>query len=166
MEEKMLSAVGKDRLTRLVKLLRANADNTDGVKFDLTKWGYSPEGYQTGIAPLNCGTKACAFALAAISGEFCADGLEYKMRGSYIEVTYSPFGEQLEDDKAAAEFFNISPDAAWYLFIPSNYPDRDWQGATAERKVADRIEQFVQADGVIPEGALLEYPVLDDEDED
>ena len=146
----MISDVGKDRLTRLVKLLRANADNPKGVKFDMSSWTWgSTQLDQDRNIPLDCRTSACAFGLAALSGEFRADGLEATvyLSGS-VEVTFSPNGEPLEGFGAAAAFFEINNGMAQYLFDPEAYAeDVPIVGAQGERYVAARIEQFVNSDG-------------------
>lgn len=136
--------MNKDRLLRLVALLRQNAANPKGVKFDMGTWGKTNAwGHER--APASCGTAACAFGLAAISGEFKADGLSYQKHGFWggrIAVVY----DWAEGFEAAAKFFDISCDDAHYLFDARTYVNTT--GADAEIEVANKIERYVNNGGL------------------
>src|SRR6266403_4799676 len=85
-----------DLLRRGAELLEADANNPEGIKFDLGTWaadarinlatGYrDPRDKQlykykdNEVVPVNCGTQACAFGLFALSGAFKEEGLGYKI---------------------------------------------------------------------------------------
>lgn len=144
-----------DRLVRLAALLERDADNETGVKFDLSTWGApSDDGqqlYRDGKpkeVKVDCGTTACAFGLAAISGEFKAEGLTYEFVpvtsvGGYALVpTIMDGGRPRSGFSAAQALFGIEYAAAEYLFDTVAY-DEVPQGAEGERLVASRIRDFV-----------------------
>lgn len=145
--------MNKDRLTRMVDLLKRDAANPKGVKFDLgiwaaparhgvTRWGGIPDGEPLVVAT-SCGTKACAFGLAAISGEFAEDGLNYKF-GPEVNGTRMlvPTFEGEECFGAAATFFDIKYNDASYLFDPESYEETPRE-AEGELFVAQRISDFI-----------------------
>lgn len=153
----------KARLMRLVKLLRKDASNKKGVKFDLETWGWCSDRQQplwdsttANLLPVSCGTTACAMGLAALSGEFEKEGLF----ATYIEewngvslvpelVSKDPGLDNSQGFSAAARLFGIRYDVADWLFSPSYYQSRQRKGAKGERAVADRIAKFVR-DGGLP----------------
>lgn len=143
----------EDRLERLAKLLEVNAGNQKGVRFDMGFWA-SPistslfDGNwadKVEVVPMNCNTIACAMGLAAISGEFKAEGLTYEFveslfGGGFILV---PKFENKGGFKAAEMLFDINPEDADYLFDPSSYDDYPSKGAEGELFVAKRIREFI-----------------------
>lgn len=181
------------RLERMRDLLRHDAANPTGVKFDLGGWagpadgnaGSSsywdlPEGvtmvdrYYSDLAPIkvdvSCGTAACAFGLAAISGEFAAEGLTYSFmmrsdgsgQGILMPTLPSKWGNA-HGLMAAANLFNISPEDTSYFFDPEHY-DGTPKGAEGELMVAQRIDDFIN--GIIDEQYHPGFDSGDDEDED
>lgn len=149
-----------DRLRRMVALLERDAANPEGVMFDLSTWA-SPSDANTenphGVwekpvetIPVSCGTSACAMGLAAISGEFQAEGLGFEYMGGTRNYTIIPTLTENGVARgsgflAAAHLFGITLGAAEYLFDPENY-DECPVGAEGEKEVADRITAFL-ADG-------------------
>lgn len=152
-----------ERLRRLEALLRADAVNATGAKFDLGTW-VAPatsvdrvfEGESTPEAvPVNCNTSACAMGLAVLSGAFEADGL-----CAYYQPVYGQAGKtrgfqlipamkvaDVDDYQergfgAAEQLFDISENDAVYLFDPGRYIVT--KGAEAEIDVADRIRDFCE----------------------
>jgi len=175
----------EERLRRMSKLLRDDAANPTGVKFDLGTWS-EPDaqdpapGFEQLIAgcgnwalpegvfgndtarddrysdpevikvPVSCGTKACAFGLAAISGVFKDDGLTYRFlrngahaySGMLLPAIKDDSGRWVEGFNAAAVLFDITDDDAQYFFDPSSYPNTPRE-AEGEIEVADRIDAFL-----------------------
>lgn len=157
------STLAKERLPRMSALLRRDAENPTGVKFDLGTWAEPADNSvcvvkawstEAGFkVPLDCGTKACAFGLAAISGEFAAEGLTYNIgNGSTMPTgTLTPFLDRTGDGdlqrnpthfRAAEELFGISHDDARYFFDPDCYSGVPRE-AEGEIMVADRIDAFL-----------------------
>lgn len=137
--------MNKRRLLKLADLLEADAKNKKGMKFDLHVVGYANDAEAGGTAELNCGTKACAMGLAAMSGAFKRQGLSYKITNGWlnnIETTVD--GRRRDYDRAAMQIFDIDYVTANFLFTPSFYPsEMDKSGGKAERFVAKRIRDFV-----------------------
>lgn len=142
--------MNKDRLTRLANLLRADAANPTGVKFDLGAWGSSQDGNYS----LNCETTACAAGLAVLSGIFKDEGLGYTSRLSPFDrvnlLTPTFEGEKAVD--AIVKFFDLSGAETFSIFMPEYYPVNKRQGAEGELAVAERIEHFVR-NSVMPDNA-------------
>lgn len=161
-----LTARHADRFFRLEHLLRNNAANETGMKFDLNAWGHLPDDFGEKVVRrfgdprmitekpnLDCGTVGCAIGLAVLSGEFDKDGLSYRaernkwyQEGQYIPV---PRFEGWNGWSAVELFFGISHDEAFELFQPTNYACTT--GAKAELAVAERIREFVERRGVLSE---------------
>ena len=96
------------------------------------------------LPEVDCGTKACAFGLMALSKEFAADGL----KAEYIPSSWNaqlvmlvPKFGNVTGFTAAEDFFGITDSDAAYLFDPSNYRNTPTE-AEGELEVAERIEQF------------------------
>lgn len=144
----------KARLMRLVKLLRKDAANKNGVRFNLAIWARPSEPrcrwHKTPAdIPVNCGTSACAMGLAVISGEFEKEGLRARFDyRSYDIVMHPALGTFVGLDAAAALFGIDYVEASW-LFSPAYYQSTLRKGAKGERAVADRIAKFVR-DGGLP----------------
>jgi len=139
------------RLLKLADLLEADADNPEGIKFNMGTWGQAEEG--TKLA-LSCGTEACAMGVAALSKAFHKQGLRYKTtkiieydrRGKVhhiVELEIYHVDALHDDDPilAAAHLFGISQNEANKLFMPSG--DSPNKGKRAEKKVASKIRAFV-----------------------
>lgn len=152
----------KARLMRLVKLLRKDASNKDGIRFNLTTWARPSARSRrwhkapADPIPVNCGTTACAMGLAALSGEFKKEGLfaAYIKEGNEVSLvpelgSKDPGIDNSHGFSAAARLFGIRYDVADWLFSPSYYQSRQRKGAKGERAVADRIAKFVR-DGGLP----------------
>lgn len=174
-----------ERLTRMRDLLRADAANPTGVKFDLGtwaepatwgdsrgNWSMPPDTYpvngdhysepETVKVKVDCGTKACAFGLAAISGEFAKEGLTYRflksgvfpLSGSMIPSIKGAFGHWQSGMSAAAVLFDVTVEDACYFFDPQCYDDTP-QEAEGELQVAQRIDDFLN--GIIDEDQHLSF---------
>lgn len=170
-----------ERLERLASLLERDAANETGVKFDLGTWaspGDSSKAWHDNseLPRVDCGTSACALGLAAISGEFEADGLTAiyepfasasvdpvtgKPRAYHLYPAYKthPEGYQYLGFDAGEHFFDITDDDAKYLFDPDCYANTIL-GADGEREVALRIREF--AKGNID---TTQHPSYKDEDD-
>jgi hypothetical protein len=169
-----------ERLERMRDLLRRDAANPHGVKFDLGTWA-SPAyddnevdgpstfdlpadvehneynaGYSTAEpikVEVSCGTTACAFGLAAISGEFAKEGLTYEfMLSAYRPRNSGPVRGHLmpayggcHGMHAAQGLFDISLEDASYFFDPECY-DGTPKEAEGELLVAQRIDDFIKGD--------------------
>ncbi len=143
--------MNKRRLLKLADLLEADAKNKKGVSFDLAAWAkkkvdrdhpyFSVYGFvPREVVEVSCNTAACAWGLAAISGEFKRQGVGYRITH---EGNLIPTFERKTEIRAATAFFGISEDEAWFLFDPHKYPDSKRRGAVGERYVAKRIRDFV-----------------------
>ncbi len=143
-----------DLLERFIALLERDMNNPKGVKFDMSYWAkvadsYSRYSFVDGKQPtVDCGTNACALGLAAISGEFAAEGLKYDISS---EGDLLPTFNDKQDFEAGAELFGISKHDAQVLFDPWYYPRTQRQGAAAEQEVIDRIKNL------IAKGNLYDY---------
>lgn len=175
-----------ERLGRMRDLLRRDAANPTGVKFDLGTWaepaerqghGHNfplPEGvkssdshrYYTELEPIkvpvSCDTMACAFGLAAISGEFKDEGLSYSfcIGADKTNGTLLPAYQGEHGFEAAAALFRITTGDAQYFFDPDHY-DTTPKEAEGELIVAQRIDDFIN--GLIDTD---HHPDYRDSDED
>lgn len=141
--------INKERLLKLAALLRKNAANPKGVKFDLDAWAmYDDRKSQVlskGPIPLNCNTTACAVGLAAISGLFKEEGLGYVAGAGTIIPTYGRESAW----EAVNSFFGLTENQAGYLFADVYYPHDHRRSARGEIAVANRIATFVASDGSV-----------------
>ena len=127
-----------DRLLRLARLLREDAANPKGVKFDMGTWGKAGVLRTPGVS---CGTAACAMGLAALSGEFAAEGLKAKIEGFWRPHVFPTMpGFARSGYWAAMDLFDIGYNDAAFLFSPDGWNDRR---AVAEVAVSERIEKYV-----------------------
>lgn len=130
-----------DRLLKLAGALEADAKNPVGIKFDLGTWADFK-----GKAPkLDCGTTACAFGFAAISGIFKKEGLDYKAEiyGSSGEGDITVTFEGEEGMAAAAKFFDIGSIEAHKLFTSGYYSGKETTGTEGEMEVVKRLRAVV-----------------------
>lgn len=135
--------MNRRRLLKMVGLLRADAKNKGGIRFDFGTWGDIGDEKK----PMSCGTRACALGLAAISGAFKRAGLGFKASCRTIDFTLH--GKQVYALTAAAKVFDISESDADYLFASGS--DLNYiVGAKSEREVAKRIRKFVTSGGKTP----------------
>ena len=150
------SEKARNRLLRLSRLLRADAKRKTGVMFDMTTFCSTGEDDEPGV---NCGTRACALGLAALSGEFKAEGLRYKVAPNdwgfarkTIEFTYR--GDNMFDDEMAiaAKVFDIPETVAVWLF--GGDASKHEEGAKAELEMAEIIEKAAKGD--IPQDIVAE----------
>jgi hypothetical protein len=132
-------------LLKLATLLREDARNKKGVRFDYGDWGTVRDVDN----PMSCGTEACAFGLAALSGAFKRNGLSWDAdRNGTLAFRWK--GRRMDPVDAAVKLFGLNYKQACYLFMPENMlldmngPNPN-QGAEAERGVAKKIEKFVKA---------------------
>jgi len=158
------TVVGRKRLLKLADLLEKNAANKKGAKFAMEIWGRTDQEYATveempKRIEINCHTTACAMGLAALSGVFKKQGLDYKLKAepySYWNedaADYATYykhdfeftlgGKPMDGHKAAVRFFQITHDEAHELFVPFHSAYAHASGASGERKVAKRIRDFV-----------------------
>jgi hypothetical protein len=140
-----------DRLLKLADLLMADAKRKNGIKFDLGNWGdvSDPENI------LSCGTTACAFGLAALSGAFKRVGLGYELdypkrdytnSRDFQEIAFRWKGRPRTTTSIAMELFGLTESESDALFGGSPGPDCSVsRGAEAERAVAKRIRKLVKA---------------------
>lgn len=144
--------MNKERLLKLADLLEADADNTKGVSFDLCAWAQKKNekgmfvtyGFQPGeIVAVNCDTAACAWGLAAISGAFKDEGVDYKIGCETGFNRLIPTFEGQIEFRAAESFFDIGMTEVSFLFDPDYYPSSKLRGAKGERFVAQRIRDLV-----------------------
>ena len=157
--ETEMNATGKKRLLRLAAKLREDAENPEGMKFDINHWG-STRDKEHGLA-LSCGTTGCAMGLAAISGIFKRaglgiDGLTAPGEPLTFIWRFTMNGEPREGWEAAAQLFGIELKQAQYLFYAGHYPSAKRKGRAGELAVAERIE-VVLAGGFPPEEKMKRY---------
>lgn len=154
------------RMEHLRDLLRADAANPTGVRFDLGGWlaqadpdypresrvNYElVEGSLTKLkdpAPsMSCSTFACALGLACLDPEFQAQGLHYMVRAKLggVHAWMIPAFEDHAEFNAGAAFFGISYEDAQYLFDPDCYDGTPVE-AEGELFVAKRIDDFINGD--------------------
>jgi hypothetical protein len=147
-----------ERMRRMSALLRKDAANPKGVKFDLGSWA-EPADFDVGAAwrwqnagnapvaftpAVSCNTQACAFGLAAISGEFAVEGLGYEVKGmAGGPMRLLPTYQGETDFNAAEAFFGITHDEALYFFDPECYETVPRE-AEGELLVAQRIDDFLE----------------------
>lgn len=141
--------MNKDRLLKLADLLDADAENAKGVSFNLSSWAqkknergrFDSYTFQPGeVVSVNCDTAACAWGLAAISGSFKDDGVDYKIDSINRLI---PTFEGHTEFEAAEAFFDVGRLEASFLFDPDYYPPAKLRGAVGERFVAERIRSLV-----------------------
>lgn len=133
------ASIFKKRLIRLADGLEADAAKEDGIKFDFNNWG----AIDNPMNPLSCGTVACAFGYAAISGLFKDEGLDYRTSGRG-EVVFTYQGTQWAGAiETAMKLFGLTEQEASHLFTDDRGLD-ETTGADAERKVAQRIRDFAE----------------------
>ena len=136
--------MNKKRLLKLADLLEADANNPNGLKFDMGTWGES----SGETAEISCGTRACAMGLAALSGAFKRQGLHYEITGDpYSTATFIDinFKDEVYSDgmESAEKLFGITDQESEFLFDDNSYPQRYKTGKRAELYVAKRIRDFV-----------------------
>jgi hypothetical protein len=152
-----------DRLTKLKDLLETDAANPQSVKFDLHAWGYDTEKgskYSNNFdptaktIPLNCGTAACGWGLAAISGIFADEGVTFKIDN---DGDLLPMFDGSTAFDAAARFFELNSNTTFQLFDPMYYNVK--KGAEAEQEVVRRIKSLIET------GRISDVPSDDDLDD-
>lgn len=153
------------RLKRLARLLRKDAANEKGVKFDLSHWAAPADAPEAKFAtvpmepiPVDCGTSACAMGLAVISGEFEKEGLRAHYQFGYRGASMEPILDDARGFDAAKVLFNITPGQAQWLFSPTSYPRDKRRGAVGELIVARRIESLIRT-GKLPYGLKTQHEV-------
>lgn len=145
------------RLLKLADLLTADAKRKNGVKFNLSSWGdvSDPEN------AMSCGTQACAFGLAALSGAFKRAGLDYELGDvkrnygvpdgngnptEFQEIEFRWKGHTKGMNYIAGQLFGLTENEADELFGGTPGPHcQTTRGAEAERAVAKRIKALVKA---------------------
>lgn len=135
--------MNKARLLKLADMLEADARKKRGIKFDMTNWGQVLDRPK----PLSCGTVACAFGLAALSGKFKRAGLGASISHYSGTVYFSWKGHGVAALEAASRLFRITFEEATFLFAPERAQLRLYnkgRGARAERQVAAHIRKFVR----------------------
>lgn len=147
-----------ERLKALSNLLRADAANPKGAKFDLAAWsGYDDghgnnnhnyvldrKGKPTKTPTMSCDTFVCALGLAALDPEFNKAGLNFtvmpRQRGDTAWMV--PEFNGSTGMEAGALFFEISVNDSQYLFDPSCY-DHAIEEAEGELIVAERVDNLI-----------------------
>lgn len=149
-----------DLLLRGAEVLEADANNPEGIKFDLGTWAADARvdlasGYldratknkykykEDEVVPVNCGTQACAFGLFALSGAFKEEGLSYIIIAGTLRPVLKRGQNTFYEWDAVNELFNIEDGQSQRLFSAVNYNPDQRQGATAELAVAARIRQLI-----------------------
>lgn len=132
-------------LERLAVLLEADANNPEGIKFNLGTWGELADGHPIEFQPrleVNCGTTGCALGLAALSGAFKDEGLKAKI-GYFAIIPQFWDGDKFVADgfSSAVALFDISLRQAKQLFDPDFY--RKTIGREAELEVVSRIRHLI-----------------------
>lgn len=130
--------MNKRRLLKLAELLEADAKNKKGICFDMSLWGAVDDEKQ----PLSCGTTACAFGLAGLSGVFRRAGLTTKIEDGMLSFKWK--GRETKPVEAAAKLFEIELSEARQLFMSWG---EHLAGAKGEREKAQEIRQFVASGG-------------------
>jgi hypothetical protein len=152
---KAAKTLQKRRLLKLAVLLKADAKNKKGIRFDIDNVGRKVNGKDFNpkeVVPLDCSTSACAMGLASISGAFKKQGLGYKVDGYNIWNTFN--GKLVDFDLAAMRLFGVTREQAYYLFAPFTYPFEKREGAAAEREVVRRIKRVVEGKPIKKESPL------------
>jgi hypothetical protein len=140
--------MNKKRLLKLADLLEADANNPNGIKFDLALWGKletEPKKIPKTI-PVNCGTIGCAVGLACISGKFKSEGLTYvtgNIGGDLGMNNFAPVFGNETGQGAVEAFFGLQYLDFNFLFVSEQYSARKRRGKTGELAVAKRIRDFV-----------------------
>jgi len=134
-----------DRLQHLSGLLRKDAADPTGVKFDLSSWASTREHNET--PKMSCGTAACAIGVACLSKEFEDEGFSYEISSyRYPEINITPKFKHSIGWFAVRNFFELDRFECAWLFYDSNYTITT--GAEAELEVANRIDQLIANDGL------------------
>jgi hypothetical protein len=143
----------KERLQELAALLRTDAENPQGVRFNLRTWiAYST--LEPGSSPviitdcwpddfypsINCSTTACAGGLAAMHPPFREQGLSFRVKENHI---MTPTYEGVRGYEALSRFFDLEEDLTYYIFDPDAYSPVPI-GKGGELRVAARIESCLQ----------------------
>ena len=161
-----------ERLQHQIDILRGVADTAK--LFDMGQW--------LDVNTHGCGMAACAFGYACLDPAFQAEGLrlEFAPRDRPVDgeriitianVTdfkkirripgcFDPVFGGYSSFEAAAEFYDITLNAALYLFDPDTYDIRE-SNITPE-DVIERVNMVIERDGVITADDI----VLRDDDED
>lgn len=153
--------MNKERLLKLEALLIADANNPQGLKFDLKNWAYNPskgahrwsDFPQDAVLKVDCNTAGCGLGLAAISGIFKDEGFTYKISGDGELIVQFNSYEYFE---AAREFFEIPEKAVRVLFDTPTY-NHSTTGAVAELELARRIRQLVETGRITDEDGFVFY---------
>jgi hypothetical protein len=166
-----------DRLTRLRDLLRADAANQTGVKFDLSMWVgqsiansssashfYNVINGKPEVAPtMSCDTFACALGLACLDPSFQTEGLGFILEHQgFSQSAMVPQFDGETHFEAGAKFFGISNENSSYLFDPENYDDTPKE-AEGELFVAQRVDDLIN--GIIDRDYHPDYRYHDEEED-
>lgn len=162
-----------ERLTRLRDLLRADAANPKGVKFDLNAWvaqdrnggarlSYEIKDGKPVVAPtMSCDTFACALGLACLDPSFQAEGLRFTLEDSEsTDSRMTPWFNGETHFEAGAEFFGITDADSTYLFDPECYETTP-QEAKGELFVAQRVDDLIN--GIIDANCHPKFDMRDSE---
>lgn len=151
-----------DRFIKMAELLEEDAANPEGVKFDLGLWvvpADSPNNFEsypidTTSVEVDCGTAACGWGLAAISGIFKDEGVGFHIIKESSRGTVGmlvPTFDGKEGLTSAQAFFEVDKSIISKLFDTPTYDTT--KGADAERFVAQRIRYLIQ-NGSLPTAVL------------
>ena len=154
-----------DRLEHLENLLRANAVNPVGMRFNLDGWiGDSTLGFgaimehpDNWVPTVSCSTVGCAIGLASMDPKFNEWGLPImNNRARRPQIMNPVSGEVFFDEwQGIALLFDIATHQAEYLFYAGNYDGFPTVGAEGELAVADRIHDMIEhyKQGLLTDGA-------------
>lgn len=137
------------RLNKLADLLDADAANKKGIRFNLGLLA----NVSSVEAPISCGTQACALGLAALSGKFKKAGMRVDhfnaSGGNTISIGHDN-GSRVTWDwhHTAKAVFGLSYGQVDWLFTSGAY--RGNQGASTERKVAERLRKVAAGTAKMP----------------
>lgn len=136
--------MNRENLLKAAAFLEQDAENPQGIKFDLGLWGQWD--FKEANSPtISCNTTGCAVGAFAISGIF--PGFSYGIYDiNHIYPIYKDpeTGEVYEEFDAVKKIFGINYAQAEYLFIDNSYPFMETKGREGELNVAKRIRSFVE----------------------
>lgn len=155
-----------ERLERLAALL-VRTHNTKGApRLHMNDFATVLQAHEVNPLAPDCGTVCCALGLAALSGEFEADGLAW-----YTVLTYATAqeangcgnvkvvcgdGERYAAGMEVPEvLFGLNIPQAAYFFLPGQYRE-----SPTMMQVAERIRNFIRLQGHVDvrNGYLEELP--------
>ncbi len=145
------------RLERLYHLLITDANNPDGVRFNMNYWlgTHNPGNPFTPMFnkftsedherfTMSCNTHACALGLACLDPELRAEGLDFRVSSADLQnsARMVPVFSGVTEFDAGQTFFGLTSDETLHLF--SAYRYENTTGREAELEVARRVRRFIE----------------------